>query len=133
LSSTEDTVIHQASVKGTPGFFAPEMVEGTFDAKPADMWSVACTLLELSEGFTESWLESYDLYRKDTDGFQRGIRNCLAMMQDRDYFADVNVFEIVRDLLRMEPEHRLTADQVLEHEWFCDDCPDWSPIHRSST
>lgn len=133
LSSTEDTVIHQASVKGTPGFFAPEMVEGTFDAKPADMWSVACTLLELSEGFMESWLESYDLYRKDTAGFQRGIRNCLAMMQDRDYFADVNVFEIVRDLLRMEPEHRLTADQVLEHEWFFDDCPDWSPIHRSST
>lgn len=131
-SSTEDTVIHQASVKGTPGFFAPEMVEGTFDAKPADMWSVACTLLELSEGLMECWLESYDLYRKDTEGFHRGIRNCLAMMQDRDYFADVSVFEIVRDLLRMEPEDRLTAAQVLEHEWFFDDCSDWSPIHRSS-
>ena len=131
-SSSENTVVHQASIKGTPGFFAPEMVEGTFDAKPADMWSVACTLLELSEGFMECWMESYDLYRKDTEGFQQGIRFCLAMMQDRDYFADANVFEIVRDLLRMEPELRLTAAQVLEHDWFLDDCADWSPIHRNS-
>jgi serine/threonine protein kinase len=120
-SCTQDPVVSEVTLKGTPGFFAPEMVEGAFDAKPADMWSVGCTLMELSEGFMEGWFESYSMYRKDTANFHLGIRNCLTMVQDRDYFADVHIFELVRDLLRMEPEHRLTASQVLEHDWFLND------------
>jgi serine/threonine protein kinase len=120
-SCPQDPVVPQSTIKGTPGFFAPEMVEGVFDAKPADMWSVGCALMELSEGFTEGWIESYGAYREDAATFHRGIRDCLTTVQDRDYFADVHIFELVRDLLRMEPTHRLTAAQVLEHDWFLED------------
>lgn len=127
-SSANDSEVHQRSLKGTPGFFAPEQVDGPFDAKPADMWSVGCTLLELSEGLPQPWLEAYELYRKNKMAFLQGVEKCLAMIRDPDYFADVNVFDIVSSLLQMEPKRRPTASVVLTHDWFLDDYTQWRSL-----
>jgi serine/threonine protein kinase len=54
---------HGCSVIGTPGFYAPEMVErARFDAMAADMWSAGTCLLEFTIGLTDFWWATYEQY-----------------------------------------------------------------------
>lgn len=118
--------IQQSGMKGTPGYFAPEMVlygeEHIYDARSADMWSVACTLLDLCEEIPEEWVQAYDhAVKGDMKSFQKGIQRFLTMIRDDDYFEDNSAFDLIRRLLRMDPMKRLSASQCLNHGWLDED------------
>jgi serine/threonine protein kinase len=118
------TVVTETMLKGTPRFFAPEMANFVpFNANAADMWSIGCTLLDLTDEMPEEWEHSYALYN-DTDdlgrhGFKTGLRRILRLMSDDDYFDNNSpVFDLMRGLLKFKPHHRLTANEVLQHSWL---------------
>lgn len=113
---------------GTAGFFAPEMIlqsnEGTsFEGRRADMWSLGCVILELSqEGFPGSiWMESYRMFQEDTVGFEQGLLKALDVIHGANYFLDKSHGDLVTSLLVMEPTERLTASDALTHHWFLEE------------
>ncbi len=124
-SSKKDAPVHQVGFKGTPGYFAPEIafLRGSgesYDARPADMWSVACTILALTEGFPHGWIEASQRYKTDMGGFEQVIRNGVWAVHDPAYFSDADIYRVVCSILRMDPPHRFTASQALQLPWLND-------------
>ena len=122
-STDPDTPVYQTNFKGTVPLVAPEVIVSTsigaaYDARPVDMWAIGCTLLELTVGYPDGWKEAFKLHKTDIVGFEEGIHESLESMYERRYMVDFNTFDIVCSLLRMKPEARHTASQVLEHGWF---------------
>ena len=126
-SEGQQHVVTDTMLKGTPRFFAPEMANFVpYNAKAADIWSIGCTLLDLTEEMSQEWHDSYDLFDDaddiNRDAFKTGLRRILRLMSDEDYF-DHNpnlspAFDLMRRLLKFKPSQRITATQALQHEWL---------------
>lgn len=101
-----------ATVCGTPGYCAPEVLMGKkYDTK-IDMWAVGVIAYILLCGFEPFYDE-----RGDQAMFQR-ILKC-----DYEFVApwwdDVseNAKDLVRKLIVLDPKKRLTAKEALQHDW----------------
>jgi serine/threonine protein kinase len=128
-SVQDDGAVYHAGIKGTPGYFAPEMAlygdEHTFDCRPADIWSVAVTLLNLCEEVPAEWIQAYDCAMAGDIGmFHKGMQQILKIFHDDDYFEKNSAFDLIRRLLRMDPKERLSASQCLNHGWLDEDTED---------
>lgn len=97
---------------GTPGYVAPEVVQRKPYGPPVDMWACGVVLYVMLSG-------RMPFYGKDDV-------QCLRMTANGDYsFPDRewrNVSEdaksLVRALLQIRPELRLTAKAALQHKWL---------------
>jgi len=100
---------------GTPGYVAPEILEGIPYDTRADMWSVGVILYILLGGYPP-FIESNqrDLFRK--------IRRGEYEFHD-EYWGSVSADakDLIRSLLTVDPVKRLDADQALENQWICAD------------
>jgi serine/threonine protein kinase len=119
----EDDIIRAGQACGTPGFFAPEMViQGAFEGRTADMWSVGCILLEISFGYPRLWMDSYDYFNRDVKQFKDGLLLCLEEIQcfyDMDTEEEFLIHDLLlKYMLHMDVDKRATAAQVLKHPWF---------------
>lgn len=98
---------------GTPGYVAPEILEGlAYDTK-ADMWSVGVILYILLGGYPPFIEKNQrDLFRK--------IRNGDYEFHD-EYWGTVSsdAKELISSLLCVKPTERLTAEQALRNKWIC--------------
>ena len=124
ISSSGDGCVEESSVVGTKGYFAPEMTSDyDYDARAADMWSVGCTILHLVDKVPEDWREIYGLAKTRKDSFQKRMRVlALTLHCEDDYFQGTisPVVQIIRGLLKIEPNNRLTAAEVLQHRWLAE-------------
>lgn len=97
---------------GTPGYVAPEILEGTPYDERADMWSVGVILYILLGGYPP-FIESTqrDLFRKIRKG---------EYEFHEEYWGTVSeeAKELISSLLTVDPCGRLTADQALENSWI---------------
>jgi hypothetical protein len=85
-----------SSFCGSPGFFAPEMIlQDVYDGFPADVWSIACVLLELyisHSTFCNVWMRAYSYSNfNDKDRFQtllgstlREVFSIMATKEEED-------------------------------------------------
>jgi calcium/calmodulin-dependent protein kinase I len=100
---------------GTPGYVAPEILEGTAYDERADMWSVGVILYILLGGYPP-FIESTqrDLFRK--------IRKGEYEFHD-EYWGTVSADakELISSLLTVSCSDRLTASEALENTWICGD------------
>lgn len=101
---------------GTPGYVAPEILEGLpYDTK-ADMWSVGVILYILLGGYPPFIEKNQrDLFRK--------IRNGEYEFHE-EYWGTVSsdAKTLISSLLCIKPTARLTADEALKNKWItCDD------------
>lgn len=103
FSSNETEMTHTSEV-GTVTYTAPEIVEKKTYSLPSDLWSVGVILLEMLQNHT---LEAL----KNKEGFKQ-IEELKQKLPDQP-FAN-----LVRGLLRQDPEARLTARQALESRLF---------------
>ncbi|GMH88000.1 hypothetical protein TrST_g12279 [Triparma strigata] len=107
---------------GSPGFFAPEMfVEGEYDGKQADVWSIGCILLELLVGhdtFGECWMTAYDSeYMKRKSDFRSEIQ--AAVMELKELRLPTNLSDFLQDLLSdVDGKKRPPVNSLLAHEWI---------------
>jgi calcium/calmodulin-dependent protein kinase I len=100
---------------GTPGYVAPEILEGTAYDERADMWSVGVILYILLGGYPP-FIESTqrDLFRKIRKGDYEF---------HEEYWGTVSAEakELISSLLTVDSTDRLTADEALENEWILGD------------
>ena len=100
---------------GTPGYVAPEILEGTAYDERADMWSVGVILYILLGGYPP-FIESTqrDLFRKIRKGDYEF---------HEEYWGTVSseAKELISSLLTVDRTVRLTADEALENAWILGD------------
>lgn len=100
---------------GTPGYVAPEILEGTPYDERADMWSVGVILYILLGGYPP-FIESTqrDLFRK----IRRGEYEF-----HEEYWGTVSseAKQLISSLLTVDVNDRLTADEALENPWIMGD------------
>lgn len=100
---------------GTPGYVAPEILEGTAYDERADMWSVGVILYILLGGYPP-FIESTqrDLFRKIRKGDYEF---------HEEYWGTVSseAKELISSLLTVDRTKRLTADEALENAWILGD------------
>lgn len=99
---------------GTPGYVAPEVLQGHFYGKEVDMWSVGVVLYILLCGFPPFYDESNKAL------FQQIIHARYQFMDP--YWTDVSdtAKDLVSKLLQVDPKKRYTTKQVLAHPWVKD-------------
>jgi len=97
---------------GTPGYVAPEILEGTPYDQRADMWSVGVILYILLGGYPP-FIESTqrDLFRK----IRRGEYEF-----HEEYWGTVSreAKDLISSLLTVKASKRLNAPQALENSWI---------------
>lgn len=100
---------------GTPGYVAPEILEGTAYDERADMWSVGVILYILLGGYPP-FIESTqrDLFRKIRKGDYEF---------HEEYWGTVSAEakDLISSLLTVDSKVRLTATQGLENLWILGD------------
>ena len=97
---------------GTPGYLAPEMLESKPYGKPVDLWGCGIILYILICGFPPFYADDeQDLFRDIKSG---------DFEFTEPYFDDASpeVIDLIKKLLELDVDKRLTAQQAMEHEWM---------------
>lgn len=114
-------IIRKDYVCGTPGFFAPEMIlDRMFEGRRADMWSLGCIILEITLGFTQEWIESYDLIEKSPSAFRSGIEKCLEEIAPDFYPQHLLLMDIIHRCLALDALNRIQSSEAICHPWLND-------------
>lgn len=97
---------------GTPGYVAPEIIEGKGYGKPVDYWSIGIILYIMLCGFPP-------FYEDDNAKLFEQIKNCEFEFPS-PYWDNISdsAKELIRLLLVKEPEKRLTAEEIMAHPWI---------------
>eukprot|EP01039_Chlorochromonas_danica_P001280 gene1280-1398_t len=96
---------------GTPGYIAPEIISGKPYGKPVDMWSFGVIFYILLGGYPPFQDDNeHALMRKITRG---------EYQFHKDYWGSVSdeAKDLIRGLLTVDMNQRLTIDQALSHSW----------------
>ncbi|XP_013397255.1 calcium/calmodulin-dependent protein kinase type IV-like [Lingula anatina] len=105
-----------STVCGTPGYCAPEVLQGNPYSTAVDMWSVGVITYILLCGYEPFYCDNEkEMYKKIIKG---------DYMFDAPWWDDVseNAKDLVRQLLKVDPAERLTSSQALEHPWLKGAC-----------
>lgn len=100
---------------GTPGYVAPEILEGKGYDQGVDFWSVGIILYILLCGFPpfydEDTLKLYELIKRAKFEFPS------------PYWDDVSdsAKDLIKRLLCVDPKRRLKAEEILAHPWMAGD------------
>lgn len=100
---------------GTPGYVAPEILEGVPYGTQADMWSLGVITFILLGGYPPFIEENQrDLFRKIRKG---------QYEFHEEYWGGVSseAKDLIKSLLTVNPEKRLTAQSALNHSWMKSD------------
>ena len=113
-------------LRGSPGFFAPEMIIGgdcKYNGFAADVWSVGCIMLELTRGhdeFCRLWMASYDYdILQEESKFEDSLRQAVLNIElYAESSGEKDMVAFLKNLLLIKPESRLTTSEMLNHEWL---------------
>uniref|UniRef100_M4C058 Protein kinase domain-containing protein n=1 Tax=Hyaloperonospora arabidopsidis (strain Emoy2) TaxID=559515 RepID=M4C058_HYAAE len=101
-----------ATTCGTPGYVAPEILEGASYGKPVDIWSIGIITYILLAGYPPFHDESQSvLFKKIRKG---------KFYFDSPYWDNVSTDakEFISKMLVVNPKNRATAEELLEHPWI---------------
>jgi len=96
---------------GTPGYVAPEVLEGKQYGKEVDLWSLGVILYILLCGFPP-------FYDETTAGLYRQIKQGQYDFPD-PYWTDItdDAKDVVRGLLTVKPKERWDPDALVTNSW----------------
>jgi calcium/calmodulin-dependent protein kinase I len=107
---------------GTPGYVAPEILEGIGYGKEVDYWSIGVILYTLLCGLPpfkeDKNKELFDKIKSAEYSFPS---------PEWDHISDL-AKDLISKLLVTDPDQRLTADEILEHPWMLE-----SALHEDSS
>lgn len=101
-----------ATVCGTPGYCAPEVLMGKAYGTAIDMWAVGVIAYILLCGF-----EPFYDDRGDQAMFQRILKCDYEFITPWWDEVSENAKDLVRKLIVLDPKKRLTAKEALRHPW----------------
>ena len=97
---------------GTPGYVAPEILKGAKYGTEVDMWSCGVIVYILLGGYPPFHDDNHAiLYRKIK------AADYTFEPQYWDQVSD-DAKDLIKKMLVVDPDKRLTADQALRHPWF---------------
>jgi len=101
---------------GTVAYWAPEMVARTEWDHAVDMWAAGCLIYILLCGAHPFDLEGNASDLEVSTRVAKGDRS----FEEDIYFKYLSpqARDLIKGLLEMDPEKRLTASQALQHEWL---------------
>lgn len=104
----------QQTMIGTPGYVAPEVVKREQYGQPVDMWAVGVLLYIMLSG-------KMPFYGRDDAACLRMIASGKYSLPDREW-AGISpmAVSLVKGLLQLNPNKRLTANAALHHPWLQD-------------
>lgn len=100
---------------GTPGYVAPEILEGQLYDTQADMWSLGVIVYILLGGYPPFIEQNQrELFRKIRKG---------QYEFHEEYWGQVSAEakQLIGSLLTVDPSKRMTADNSLSHLWITED------------
>ena len=100
---------------GTPGYVAPEIVEGKGYGKEIDYWSIGIILYIMLCGFPP-------FYDENNEKLFSSIKDCEYDFPS-PYWDNISdsAKDLIKKILVKEPSERLNADQILQHPWLAGD------------
>ncbi|RLN22120.1 mitogen-activated protein kinase kinase kinase 3-like [Panicum miliaceum] len=107
-------------IGGTPAFMAPEVARGEEQSPAADVWAVACTVIEMATG-RAPWSDEDDVFAAvHRIGYTDAVPELPAWLsaQAKDF---------LRVCLARNPRRRPMAVQLLEHPFLASACCDAKP------
>merc|ERR1719362_1884526 len=109
---------------GTPYYVAPQVLAGKYD-QMSDMWSIGVIMYVMLCGYPPFFGETdADVLTKVRLGnFSFQASNWKNVSQDAK--------NLIRNLLKMNPRDRYTAEQTLNHEWIKNKAPKAKPVTLS--
>lgn len=111
---------------GTPHFMAPEVIQRKAYGKPVDIWSTGVLLHILLSG-TMPFLGTKDrLY--ETVCIGKLYLNSAKWQYISDHAKD-----LLRKMLRVDPQERITVDDALKHPWISERDRFASKVHLHDT
>lgn len=123
----EDGQINEqtASMIGTPGYVSPEVVKREACGPPVDMWACGVLLYIMLSG-------KMPFYGKDDVACLRMIAAGKYALPPREWERiSPDAVSLVKGLLQVHPEKRLTANAALQHKWLAvPDALSASPIQN---
>eukprot|EP00210_Caulerpa_lentillifera_P007239 g6926.t1 len=109
-------VNRMATVCGTPQYVAPEIIQGNSErpgySKSVDLWSAGVILFILLGGYPPFDDENESVMFEQ---IKRGMFTFNDPVWDN---ISVSAKNLIRRLLTVNPDVRLTAEECLEHDWF---------------
>lgn len=99
---------------GTPGYVAPEVVLRKQYGPPVDMWAVGVILYILLSGRMPFY------GRTDVETLRRTALGQYSFPEREWRNISSDAKSLVRALLQLNPEKRLTAEAALHHRWLSD-------------
>eukprot|EP01107_Rhizomastix_libera_P008830 TRINITY_DN2432_c0_g1_i1.p1 TRINITY_DN2432_c0_g1~~TRINITY_DN2432_c0_g1_i1.p1 ORF type:complete len:996 (-),score=301.56 TRINITY_DN2432_c0_g1_i1:97-3084(-) len=109
LKSVGDQKDLRTSLKGTPNWMAPEVVKQTGAGRKSDIWSVGCTVVEMSTG-KPPWSE----YNNQVTVIYKIAKALAPELPDG---LSLDCLSFVNSCLTIEPLERPTAKKLLEHHF----------------
>lgn len=99
---------------GTPGYVAPEVVKREKYGPAVDMWAVGVLLYIMLSG-------KMPFYGRDDNACLRMTASGKYNMPLKEWSKiSADAVSLVRGLLQLKPEKRLTANAALQHKWLAD-------------
>ncbi|XP_016443677.1 mitogen-activated protein kinase kinase kinase NPK1-like [Nicotiana tabacum] len=102
------TISGAKSMKGTPYWMAPEVIRQTGHSFSADIWSVGCTVIEMTTG-KPPWSQQY---QEVAALFYIGTTKAHPPIPEH---LSVEAKDFLLKCLQKEPELRLSASELLQH------------------
>jgi serine/threonine protein kinase len=98
-------------IAGTPAFMAPEVARGEEQEPAADVWSLACTVIEMATG-AAPWSDTNDVYAAvHKIAYTDAVPELPARLSSE-------AKDFLRMCLERNPRHRPTAVQLLDHPFI---------------
>eukprot|EP00171_Calliarthron_tuberculosum_P009937 IDg9937t1 len=102
------------AMSGTPGYVAPEVIRRKQYGPPVDMWAVGVILYILLSGRMPFY------GRSDVETLRRTALGQYSFPEREWRNISDDAKSLVRSLLQLNPEKRLTAEAALHHRWLLD-------------
>lgn len=112
------------SLRGTAYWMAPEVIKQSGHGRPADIWSIGCTVVEMLTG-RPPWAEMPQISAM----YQIATTSEMPPLP-----ADLSpeALDLIRACLQREPSARPTAEQLLQHPFIVGqrlyERPDWRSL-----
>lgn len=113
-ASVDDTSTTLHTACGRPGYVAPEILRGEPYGKEVDMWSIGVIAFMLLGG--------YPPFEDENEAKLMGKMRRGEFAFDEEYWKDISeeAKELIRGLMTVDPEKRITVEQLLAHPWVSD-------------
>lgn len=99
---------------GSPPYAAPEIVSGSYDPSPCDIWSCGIVLFVLLTGRI-----AWEMPVKEDRDFKYFIENKGEILTAPWNKLDFGALSLLRKILVVNVEERITIDKIKENKWFC--------------